>query len=244
MRCLLIISVLAALLCGASGTLLQSTGANPRKERTNQTALDVRLNSLIDLHYLVRKLASGSGNTPNIDGFKPAVEAARELQSDLGSALAWGVVEVPLAECQSAREAVGAFAELPETFKFGERTIQLRQRAVRLAESLVPIEAPFLKSIWPQHRAALQRVAAKIAAGFAPKESECLAYMMKHLGMEDPQQQVPVYLVAEAPFPQGEMGDRPSTESQPSGIDSSRPSLSLSFRGFEVLERPDPTPPN
>lgn len=199
-----VIFIALAFLCGTRNALCQAPAAKAQEKKAGQTRLDVRLSPTVDLYYLVRKLAADSGTVPNIVGFDRAIEAARDLQSELKSPLAWGILDSAVAECQSMAEVAKAFEQLPETLQLRPSgTAQLRQTAVALAQAMSPIEARFLMTLWPRHKDALEGVAARLAKNFTPKEAECFAYMMKHLGMKDPHDTVPLYLVVEAPAPGG-----------------------------------------
>jgi hypothetical protein len=107
-----------------------------------------------------------------------------------------------LFNCESAADAERAFSQFPETYKTRQgNVIPLRERAVHLARSLAVIEKPFLEKVWPQHRGAIQQAAASVAQTLEPKEQECFDYLTRHLGMEAANYVVPIYLVAEMPWP-------------------------------------------
>jgi hypothetical protein len=112
------------------------------------------------------------------------------------------LIDLLLFNCENAAEAERAFAQFPETFKARQgNVIPLRERAIRLARSLAVIEKPFLEKVWPQHRDAIRKAAAQVAQTLEPKQQECFDYVIKHLGMETANYVVPIYLVAEMPWP-------------------------------------------
>ncbi len=169
-----------------------------QSKETNQRRLEVRVKPFIDLYFFVYKLSSGSEKMPDIVGFQQAVEAAR--QTPLTSTL----IDLILYRCENAADAVEAFSQFPETYKTRKgEIIPLRERAVHLAKSLAAIEKPFLDQVWPQHKVVIEQAAARIDQTLGPKEQEVFAYMTKHLGMENANYLVPVYLVAETPWPGG-----------------------------------------
>ena len=185
--------------------------ALPTLGQTNSASrhVDAHVKPFADLFFFVVSLPPGSEKMPKIDGFAQAVEAARPIQDTfrlgIGPLLqTLGAVSAAALPCERAAEAVPAFAQLPETVSLpnGE-TLRLRETAVKLAQALAVIEEPFLQKVWPQHKAALDQAAAKLAKTFSPKESACFAYLAKSLGLETPRERVPLYLVVEAPRPGG-----------------------------------------
>lgn len=181
-----------------SNAFSQSLVIKSQSKETNQSRLEVRVKPFIDLYFFVYKLSSGSEKAPDIVGFPQAVEAAR--QTPLTSTL----IDLILFRCENAAEAVEAFSQFPETHKTRKgEIIPLRERAVHLAKSLVAIEKPFLDQVWPQHKVVIEQAAARIVQTLGPKEQEVFAYMTRHLGMENANYLVPVYLVAETPWPGG-----------------------------------------
>ncbi len=184
----------------------QSSMAKPKGNTTNQKRLDVHINHLVDLSNMIRKYATAKSELPkNIDGFDKAVGLARQLSKEFGGwdSPAWSAIEITLTKYKNTSEAQSS-PQFPETVTSRKGTkIQVREAAIRYAKALNMVEASYLKNVWPQHRVSIERAAANIAKVFAPKEKECFAYFTKNLGMEDMQSQVPVYLVAESPWPGG-----------------------------------------
>lgn len=193
---------LPLLVCGCQTTTRTATPVTP--EPVVRTRLDVRINPLVDLHYLVRRSIDTPAEMPQIAGFAEAVDAARAVQTKLGSPLYWGFLEGILAEQQTVAGLTEAFGLLPVTKQLRTgRTVPLREIALRYAEALVSVESPFGETVWPQHQAILATAAQRLADVLAPREAECLHYIMQHIGMTDPLDAIPVYLVSTAPFPGG-----------------------------------------
>lgn len=171
-----------------------------------RTHLDVRISRAIDLHFYIRALASGEANPAPGDNLAPAIQAARVLDDALGTdMLRWGPVEGALVGCNSAGDIIEAFGKLPETFgpRFGTpgKTIKLREHAVTYARMLQSVEAHFAASIWPDHKSRLEALERRLQKGLGPNESKSFEFMVKHLGMVDPDITIPVYLIVDAPFP-------------------------------------------
>ncbi len=112
------------------------------------------------------------------------------------------LIDLGIFGCENAADAERAFALFPETFKTRQgAVIPLRENAVHLARALAVIEKPFREKIWPQHRGVIEKAVTKIAETLEPKQQECFNYFMSRLGMEAANYTVPIYLVAEMPWP-------------------------------------------
>ncbi|MFO0982451.1 MAG: hypothetical protein U1E76_12075 [Planctomycetota bacterium] len=156
--------------------------------------LDLRIEAMVDLYYWVRKVAGANEAPPRLAGFDDAVSAVGELRSHLKSLLDWGVLEASAEDWRSSSEMARAWQQLDES---------LRAPAAHLARALGQIEAAFRKDVWPGHRELLAAAAKEVEARLIDKESECFAYMGDKLEIHLGDLEVPVYLVAEAPWPQG-----------------------------------------
>ena len=189
---------IAILLLLPTSAFPQSPATKSQSKERNQRRLEVRVKPFIDLYFFVYKLSSSSDKPPEIDGFAEAVDAAR--QTPLTSTL----IDLIPFQCETAADAERAFSQFPETYKTGKgEMIPLRERAVHLAKTLAFIEKPFLEKVWPQHRVVVEQAAARVAQTLGPKEQECFTYLTRHLGMENADYMVPIYLVAETPWPGG-----------------------------------------
>lgn len=194
------ILLLLLLLCGAPDSL----SASPAKNSSSR--LDVKRGHVFDLYYLLRKHATAETNpSSELAGFGEAIDAVRQLQTDFGGRFSpvWGLLDEYLLKCKNTAEVVRSFAQLPETTKFRDKDYPVRVNAMRLAKAMHAVEAQFLKTIWPQHQATLQRAAELINKTFLPKENECFAYIAKHLKLSASLKSLPIQLVAEAPYPGG-----------------------------------------
>jgi len=156
---------------------------------------------VVDLHFYVRAVAAG-GRASGIEAFAPAVAAAQELHRALGrNTLAWGALEGLLPGCQSAADLAAAFGRAPETLELrGGGKVALRDGASKLAQALVQAE-PAFQELWKEHVQRTRAARARWAESVGPKEAELLAFHLASLGMSDPRLAIPVFLVAEAPWP-------------------------------------------
>ncbi|HSD47594.1 MAG TPA: hypothetical protein VLB87_13290 [Pyrinomonadaceae bacterium] len=171
----------------------RSESRAPEKRR-----LELKVRAFPDLYFYVYKLALASDKQTNVEGLAPAIEAARQLPFSLTP------VELIAFRQENAAGAAKAFAEVSETYKMksGE-VVQFREKGVRFGQSLVAVEKHFLDNIWPQHKALLDKAVAHVEQTLVPKEQECFDYLTRHLGMESAEQVVPIFLVAETPWPGG-----------------------------------------
>ncbi|MDX6288797.1 MAG: hypothetical protein QOH42_596 [Blastocatellia bacterium] len=168
-----------------------------RSSTSNHKHFEIRVKPFIDLYFFVYKVSSGSVTPPAIEGLDQAVAAARQVPIFLPL-----INKLALFRCNNAADAERAFGQFPENFK--TRTggmIPLRERAVHLARTLAVIERAFLQKVWPQHKAAIRQAKLRIARDLEPKEQELFAYFTGHLGFENADYVVPIYLVAEGPWP-------------------------------------------
>jgi hypothetical protein len=160
--------------------------------------LEFRVHPFADLFFFVYRFSSGSDKVPEIEGLAQSVEAAKQvpLVATLVNELAF--------ELENSAAAAKAFAQFPENYKTrrGEE-VALRAKAAPLGQSLVALEGPFLKHVWPQHKSLIDKALASLQQTLGPKEAECFAYFTKHLGLEEANSTVRIYFVAETPWPGG-----------------------------------------
>jgi hypothetical protein len=159
----------------------------------------------VDLHFDVRSLAASKTPRPevaDVPGLAEAVQAARDLDAELGSFIAWGYVEGLLGDCATAHEGTLAMAKTRKTVEMlGGKNIELRAGALKLAAALEKAEPAFLEKVWPVHKKAIEEASERITKGFDGKEGACLADVAKHLGLPSGERTIPVRLVYEEPFP-------------------------------------------
>jgi len=170
-------------------------------QATTPTHIALTISPAIDLYFHIRTVASSPGKT-TVEGFGPAIEAARELDKTLGgSFLAWGPLEGLLPGCRSALDIQKAFAAAPQTIELRPGTsVPLREGALKLAAALVAAE-PAFQEPWQRREPRIQEARARWEASVGPKERELLDFHIHGLTMPDPHVTVPVTLVLEAPFP-------------------------------------------
>jgi hypothetical protein len=142
----------------------------------------------------------------NIDGFEEAVGIARQLNTEFGSWAGggWPLVDTALAKSNNSLEAMQALSQAPETITSRQgKTIRLRDAAIRYAKALNAVEASYLKNVRSQHEMLAARTMDYIVKIFQSQEQKCFAYFRTSLGLAETQFGIPVFLVAESPWPGG-----------------------------------------
>jgi len=169
---------------------------------TPPALIELHLNPFADMHAWVRRLVEKKTALPAVPGLSEAAETVRALDAELGGGLAWGIVDGPVAQAANAERFATLAADLPETKElFGGKTVRLRAGAVRLAAAYRTLEKPFLETAWPRHREAVEAAAAALRRDLLPHAPAVYEDLQKRLGLPVPVHPIPVYLVAEAPFP-------------------------------------------
>src|SRR5262245_56331724 len=79
--------------------------------------VELVVDPFVDLWFSVRALSTSREPVEVPELLKPAVEAARALDRELGGAPVWGIIEGLLGTCHDAAAATKAFASVPETYK-------------------------------------------------------------------------------------------------------------------------------
>ncbi|MEW6212002.1 MAG: hypothetical protein AB1631_26840 [Acidobacteriota bacterium] len=186
--------------------VVPSVFAQAKSEEDHQAEakrLNVRVEPFPDLFFSVLKLSFGSGTMPELEGLAEAVEAARPLRGAVSGIRTFGLLAVPAIHSANASELEKDFAQLPETIQTANGEIRLRERATALAKALSRIEDAFRKKVWPQHKTEIDKAALHIVQRLIPKTRECFAYISKALGMSEATGTIPLYLVYQAPRPEG-----------------------------------------
>ncbi|MEK6643721.1 MAG: hypothetical protein AABZ08_07410 [Planctomycetota bacterium] len=196
------------LLTGCAVFFTYSTVARsepPTSQAAVKTHISLRVNPFMDMHYFVRELVDGKdAMPPKLPGIDRAIETVRKINDELGSGLAWGFVEGSFAACESVKEAAEMVARLPPSFNTRDgREIPVKNLAQRIVRAYEPLEKDYLKRIWPAHQKEIEEARIRIEKELLPAQEACFTNILRALGMTDPAMEIPVCLVAEAPFPQG-----------------------------------------
>lgn len=190
----------AVLLIGISASLASSALAQPSSPP--KTRIELASSPAVDLHFYIRAMAERSRDswTPELAG---AAEAVKKLQEKLGGGLlAWGPIEGQLYGIKTGADLGELFSRLSEakTGPHGDR-IPWGEAAGAYGRALVDAEKFFLEKVWPGHEKIIRERTIEIERDLLSKQGECIDFMLNHLGIVDPKAMVPVFLVADAPFP-------------------------------------------
>jgi parvulin-like peptidyl-prolyl isomerase len=186
-----------------------------REDRGPRSRIDLRTSAVADLEQWVRRLAERGPEPELAGGLAAAAARAGALGDELGSPLAWGLVEGELALCESAMDFVRRCEALPERSSWHGREVALRESAVAFARALAAAEPYFLDQVWPRHERAIDAAASALRVGLTPLGASALDELMEDLEIDDPRVVIPVYLVAEAPGPGAATHRAPTSRGEP-----------------------------
>ena len=226
-----------------------STTGTPPASAATGTKLELRLSPIIDLHFFARRVAAGDDIAPALDGFNRVLETQQALAETLGGPRAWLMFDHNFLDCDTAADLLEEFRLIPESTMIRGRTVNVREAAVAYGESLASIEPAWLGEHWPARKASITAAQARIAPLLEKNESAYLAFMIRSLAMDDPRATIPVYLVADAPFPgastSATMDDKPvcfvATSSGGEGTLMLETILHEATHGLDILTRGEPT---
>lgn len=163
--------------------------------------VEPRVEPFVDLWFAVREL-SARPESEAPEALRPAVAAARALDAQIGSPLAWGPVDGLLPGCASAADLAARLERVPEKLEFGAgRSVELRAGVRTLAGALAAAEEPFRASLWPARERRIRAALEDLQAGFLAHQEACFAQHARALGAEGLELTVPVFLVERAPAP-------------------------------------------
>jgi hypothetical protein len=174
-----------------------------QEERTSSgVRVEIVVEPFIDLWFSVRAMGSSREPIDVPELLKPAADAARALDQELGGALAWGIVEGTLRACHSAADARKAFASVPETYKTrAEKVVKLRERALNVVDELAKVETAWREKYWADDEKAIRAAQSRLATGFLAKQAACFELCAQSIGVAPPDLVISSYLVARAPAP-------------------------------------------
>lgn len=181
----------------------QDTRPAADRPQSARVRLELRVNPFIAMHYWVRAQVGQPDAADRPPELNAAIAAARELESQFGGAIAWGVLDGALWSCQNAAEAAELATRLPETFEpRGRKPIKLRAGAMALVEAYRPLEPLYLQHHWLYHRRQIEAARDQLGRMLEPRQAACLEDICRSLDAAPPRDlTIPVLLVADAPEP-------------------------------------------
>ncbi|TAJ24092.1 MAG: hypothetical protein EPO68_02030 [Planctomycetota bacterium] len=174
--------------------------AAPPAERAPTARVELRIEPFVELWFEVRALAQpGPQEVP--PALARSVQAAKLVQAELGSGLAFGVIEGLFDAHPTGAKMRAAIAELPERTSLGGREVAVRDCALALADALIAAEPAWRDQIWPARATALVRTQRELEAALLSKQDELYAFHTRSLGIDVHDLVIPVYLVTSVPTP-------------------------------------------
>jgi hypothetical protein len=132
----------------------------------------------------------------------PGLAEAIGVLLQQGDSRMWGIYDSTMNGSLSAADLAKTASELPESFQSRNgQAIPLREPMARLAQSYQKLEPPFLETLWPRHRGKSERIAVYLQRHLLAHSSEVFLDLSHSLDVPVPSTPIPVYVVAEAPFP-------------------------------------------
>lgn len=166
------------------------------------TGLELRVEPLVELYYMVRHGAAFPNRAPAEPAFQRAVAAAGRVQEFFGSWGGWGPVDTLFLAAEDLGGVRELALELPEPMRHrGGDEIALREPLLTLIGALEAVEPSFMNEHWPARRRALEQAVAGLERDFLPRQREALAFMLQSLAITEPGVEAPVFLVSEANEP-------------------------------------------
>ena len=159
---------------------------------------DLRVDPMVDLHSWTRMMVYRTDERPDLPGLAEAIDALRQQ----GDSRTWGIYDGSMIEASNAADLARIAGELPENVQSRSgQSIPMRERMTRLAQAYQKLEPPFRESLWPRHRERAERIAAYFRRHLLPRSAEVFADLAHSLDVPVPSAPIPLYVVAEAPFP-------------------------------------------
>jgi len=170
-----------------------------------ESAIELNVSPVVDMHFWLKSMIrKDAGEVP--EPFRQTVQMLRAYdRKSRVDGPGWAAIETNLGGCKTVKRMRENLAGLPETSRFagppGAGPVPLREPTVTVADAYREIEPIYLRDHWPDRKARLDERLRDIRADFMPKMPACVAYMLEHLGIDDPEVTIPVYLVVDMPWP-------------------------------------------
>lgn len=171
--------------------------------------LVVETNFFLEMHYALRARAAAlqKSTDPAPEATTPfefAVATLIDLESQIGGAGNWPLIEANLGGCKSSTDLRVLAERAPERAK--TRTgveMPLRSVLSALATTYESLELEFRGEKWPERRAVLREATERLRLRDDEVWRRCIEHVTESLSIAPPREGVRVVLVTEAPFPGG-----------------------------------------
>lgn len=178
---------------GSSPTTL--AGSNEATSRTASSGLDLRVEPFTDFYFLVR--AQAAGVVPTDPELQPVIDAWMPVQEHIGTFGGFWRFDLPGMLSGSPEEFRSWFddADVPESIPSrAGGAIPIKAPGLAMAAAMESVWRAFRETRWPEREGQLEDVRARLQREFMPKHREALGYMLRSLGIADPEIDVPTYL--------------------------------------------------
>lgn len=159
------------------------------------SGLDLRVEPFTDFYFLVR--AQAAGVVPADPELQPIIDAWMAVQEEIGTFGGFWRFDLPGMLSRSPEEFRGWFddPETPESVPSrAGGTIPIKAPGLAMAAAMESSWPAFRDSRWPERKAKLDEIRARLEREFMPKHREALDYMLRSLGIADPAIDVPTFL--------------------------------------------------
>lgn len=157
------------------------------------SGLDLRVEPFTDFYFLVR--AQAAGVVPADPDLQPVIDAWLPVQEHIGTFGGFWQFDLPGMLSGSPEEFRSWFDDMPESVPSrAGGTIPIKAPGLAMASAMESAWPRFLEMRWPEREGRLEEVRTRLEREFMPKHREALDYMLRSLGIPDPEINVPTYL--------------------------------------------------
>lgn len=159
------------------------------------SGLDLRVEPFTDFYFLVR--AQAADVVPADPDLQPVIDAWLPVQEQIGTFGGFWRFDLPGMLSSSPEEFRSWFddPDVPESVPSrAGGTIPIKAPGLAMAAAMESVWPAFRETQWPEREGQLYEVRARLQREFMPKHREALAYMLRSLGIANPEVDVPTYL--------------------------------------------------
>lgn len=157
------------------------------------SGLDLRIEPFTDFYFLVR--AQAAGVVPAEPYLQPVIDAWMPVQDEIGTFGGFWRFDLAGMLSTSPADFRTNFEDSPEsiTSRAGA-TVPIQGPGLAMAAAMEPAWTTYREEMWPERRKQLEGIKTHLETEFMPKHREAFSYMLRSLGILDPQIDVPTYL--------------------------------------------------
>lgn len=160
---------------------------------TASSSLDLRIEPFTDFYFLVR--AQAAGVVPATADLQPIIDAWMPVQEHIGTFGGFWRFDLPGLLSSSPEEFRAWFDDMPESVPSrAGGIIPIQGPGWAMAAAMESAWPTFRDERWPERKAELDEITARLERDFMPKHRQALGYMLRSLGIADPEISVPTHL--------------------------------------------------